>query len=292
MPLPVVAIQIEVPAEPPYVEQLLEACNAGAGPGACVLADARTERAPYLAYVSWLDDAEHHALIEVGPRQDVRGSFEFRRLRFSQEDRPHERWEAIGLTVASLIAPMPTVESPAPTAVVSSEHAPPAEEPAKAFRAGVAARIGSGSEGAGPSAGLELSLAYECEALSLFPVAFCGWRTAAEGGYTGQWWEGGIGLGLERSLGPLRLGLAGLVVGQLFSVSASHGGADDSGKSSTPGLAAAVQCSWPRDGAVGATVGAQVLQLARATEISAAGTPALEAPRTNYGASLGLEGRF
>ena len=290
--MPVVAIQIEVPAEPPYVEQLLEACNAGAGPGACVLADARAEHAPYLAYVSWLDDAERQALVEVGPRQDVRGSFEFRRLRFAQEDQPDERWEAIGLTVASLIAPMPAAQPPAPTTGVPSGPAPPDEESARAFRTGVAGRIGSGFERAGPSAGLELSLALELEALSLFSLVFGGWRTAAEGGYTGQWWEGGIGLGVEHYLGPMRLGLAGLVVGQVLSVSASHEGANDTGKSSTPGLAAAVQCSWPRGGAVGATVGVQVLQLARATGISAAGVPVLEAPRTNYGASLGLEGRF
>lgn len=294
MPLPVVAIQVEVPAEPPYVAQLLEACSAGAGPGACVLvADTTAERAPYLAYVSWLDDAERQALVEVGPRERVRGSFEFRRLRFAVNDQPRERWEAIGLTVASLIAPASSAEASPAAPFVPRDHAPPQASPERRpFRAGVAGRIGSGFKGAGPSGGLELKLEYDLPGLPLFPLVSAGWHTATETGYSGYWWEGGIGLGAEQSFGPVRLGAAVLVVGQLFTVSASQGGTDDSGQSTSPGVAGALECSWPRDGAVGATLGVQVVQLARATEISTAGTEVLETPRMSYGATLGLEGRF
>ncbi|HEY6729153.1 MAG TPA: hypothetical protein VI197_34320, partial [Polyangiaceae bacterium] len=104
MPVPVVAIHLEFPAQAPDLQQLLAACNAGAGSGACVpSADPSADAARYLAYVSWLDEARQHALVEVGPPEAVRGSFEFRRLRFSAADQPSERWEAIGLTVATLV---------------------------------------------------------------------------------------------------------------------------------------------------------------------------------------------
>src|SRR5688500_16380565 len=104
MPVPVVAIHLELPVELPFAAQLVEACSAGAGPGACVLAtDAGANQAAYLAYVSWLDADREHALVEVGPRQELRGSFEFRRLKFTHEDQPPDRWEAIGLTVATLV---------------------------------------------------------------------------------------------------------------------------------------------------------------------------------------------
>jgi len=296
MPVPVVAIQLEFPAQPPEVQQVLAACNAGAGRGACVAAaDPSADAARYLAYVSWLDEARQHALVEVGPPEAVRGSFEFRRLRFSQSDQAQERWEAIGLTVATLVSAETPALSDAPPLPMDSappEPTPVAEAPeTRPWRAGVAGRVGSGFR-SGLSGGLGVSLAYELPGLPLFPTVFGGWRTATEKGITGNWWEVGVGLGAEAALGPLRVSLSGLVVGELLGVSSTQEGATDSGSSSTSGVLGALGLAWPYRGPVGVTVGVHVLQLARATEISSEGDVVLETTRTNFGASLGLEGRF
>lgn len=295
MPVPVVAIHLEFPAQPPDVQQLLDACNAGAGAGACVpSADPTADGARYLAYVSWLDEARQHALVEVGPPEAVRGSFEFRRLRFSEGDQPQERWEAIGLTVATLVGAdvpenldvpdEPSVPAPPPPVAV----APPEVRP---WRAGVSAQAGSGFN-TGFAAGLGVSLAYELPGFPLFPLVLGSWRTATEQGITGQWWEAGVGLGAQAGFGPVRVALSGLVVGQLLDASATDEGSADSGSSTTSGVLAALSCAWPRRGPLGLTLGAHVLQLARATEVSSAGTVVVETSRTNFGASLGLEGRF
>lgn len=299
MPVPVVAIQLEFPARPPEVQQVLDACNSGAGPGACVVAaDPSADAARYLAYVSWLDEGQEHALVEVGPPEALRGSFEFRRLRFSERDQPRERWEAIGLTVATLVSPegsgttdMPAepIDSLPPTATLEP---PVVEAPERRpWRAGVSGRVASGFR-SGVSAGLGVSLAYELPGLPVFPALFGGWRTATEEGITGHWWEVGVGLGAETALGPLRLSLSGLVLGQLLDVSATQEGASDSGSSSTSGVMLGLELAWPYRGPVGVTLGGHFLQLARATQISSEGEVVLETSRSNFGASLGLEGRF
>lgn len=291
MPVPVVAIQLELPVEPPFAARLVEACSAGAGPGACVLAaDAAANQAPYLAYISWLDAGHEHALVEVGPRQELRGGFEFRRLKFTHEDQPPDRWEAIGLTVATLVGRETPVE-PSRVAVPPPEKPPSDPVERRPWRGSVSARVGSGFR-TGASVGLGLNVAYDLSALPLFPLLFGGWRTATEEGITGQWWEIGFGLGAQENLGPLRVALAGLIVGQFFGVSATRADSSDSGRSSTSGLAGMLEFAWPATGAIGATLGLHVLQVARATEISSAGTVVLETPRTSFGASLGLEGRF
>jgi hypothetical protein len=140
--------------------------------------------------------------------------------------------------------------------------------------------------------GLGLSLAYELPGLPLFPVALGGWRTATEQGITGHWWEAGVGLGVQAGLGPVRVALSGLVVGQLLDASATDEGVTDSGSSTTSGVLGSLSCAWPQRGPVGVTVGGHVLQLARATEISSAGSVVVATSRTNFGATLGLEGRF
>ncbi len=292
MPVPVVAIQVEFVAEPSAMHQLLEACDAGVGPDACALAsDSGATGAPYLAYVSWLDEARRQALVEVGPRAELRGSFEFRRLKFTEGDAPHERWQAIGLTVATLLgsgsAPEPLEPQPMPAVEPPAEQATP-----RAWRAGVSARVGSGFSTWGASVGLGVSLAYDLPDLPLFPLAFGGWRTATERGITGQWWEAGVGLGARKQLGPLRVALMGLVTGQWLGVSASRADSSDSGRSSTSGVSGALEIAWPASGAVGGTLGLQLLEVARATEVRSSGTVVLETPRASYGASLGLEGRF
>lgn len=295
MPVPVVAIHLEFPAQAPDVQQLLEACNAGAGAGACVSsADPSADGARYLAYVSWLDEGRQHALVEVGPPEAVRGSFEFRRLRFSGGDQPSERWEAIGLTVATLVGAdtpepldVPVEPAPAPPPPAAARAAPEA----RPWRAGVAAQAGSGFR-TGVAVGLGLSLAYDLPELPLFPVLLGSWRTATEQGITGHWWEAGMGLGAQAGFGPVRLALSGLVVGQLLEASATDEGQPDSGSSTTSGVLGALSCTWPQRGPLGITLGAHVLQLARATEVSSGGTVVVETSRTNFGASLGLEGRF
>ena len=291
MPVPVVAIHLELPVEPPLAARLVEACCAGAGPGACVTTpDAGAEQAPYLAYVSWLDAGREHALVEVGPRHELRGSFEFRRLKFTPDDRPPDRWEAIGLTVATLVGRDAPVEPPASTAP-SPVKVPIDPVEYRPWRGGVSARVGSGFR-TGRSVGLGLNVAYELSVVPLFPLLFGGWRTATEEGITGQWWELGFGLGAEQDLGPLRVALAGLIVGQFFGVSATRADTSDSGRSSTSGLAGMLEFAWPAAGVLGATLGLHVLQVARATEISSAGTVVVETPRTSFATSLGLEGRF
>lgn len=300
MPVPVVAIHLEFPAQPPDVQQLLDACNAGAGVGACVPSeDPSADGARYLAYVSWLDEARQHALVEVGPPEAVRGSFEFRRLKFSDGDQPSERWEAIGLTVATLVgAEEPeSLDAPVgPSGAPPSAGAPPppvALEPpeVRPWRAGVSAQAGSGFR-TGLAVGLGVSLAYELPGLPLFPVAVGAWRTATEQGVTGDWWEAGVGLGAQAGFGPVRVALSGLVVGQLLDASATDEGATDSGSSTTSGVLGSLSCAWPQRGPLGVTLGAHVLQLARATEVSSGGSVVVETSRTNFGASLGLEGRF
>jgi len=301
MPVPVVAIQLEFPARPPDVQQVLDACNAGAGPGACVVAaDPNADAARYLAYVSWLDEGRQHALVEVGPPEAVRGSFEFRRLRFSERDQPQERWEAIGLTVATLAGAGPESSVPSdvpapPNGAAASDRAletPPVAAPERRpWRAGVSGRVASGFR-SGVSAGLGASLAYELPGLPVFPALFAGWRTATDEGITGQWWEVGVGLGAGTALGPVRLSLSGLVVGQLLDASATQEGSNDSGSSSTSGVMLGLELAWPYRGPVGVTLGGHFLQLARATQISSEGAVVLETSRSNFGASLGLEGRF
>lgn len=295
MPLPVVAIHLELPVAAPDVQTLLEACNAGAGTGACVVsADPNADAARYLAYVSWLDEAQQHALVEVGPPEAVRGSFEFRRLKFNESDQPAERWEAIGLTVATLVgAEAPGVlELPPELPAVAPPPPDPHEPPEMlAWRAGVSAQVGSGFR-TGLAAGLGVSLAYELPVLPLFPVVSGSWRTATEQGITGHWWEAGVGLGAQAGLGSVRVALAGLVVGQLLDASATEQGQSDSGSSTTTGILGALSVAWPYRGPLGGTLGVHVLQLATATEISSAGNVVVETSRTNFGASLGLEGRF
>ena len=299
MPVPVVAIHLELPVEQPFAARLVEACNAGAGPGACVMiADAGADQTRYLAYVSWLDAGQQHALVEVGPRHELRGSFEFRRLMFTNEDRPPDRWAAIGLTVATLVGPDEPVEPPRAAAPPPAAAPLPVEpEPAivsveqRPWRGSVGARVGSGFR-TGASVGLGLNLAYELSSLPLFPLVFGGWRTATEEGITGQWWELGFGLGAQGNLGPLRVAVAGLMLGQFFGVSATRADTSDSGASSTSGLAGMLEFAWPATGVVGANLGLHVLQVARTTDISSAGTVVLETPQTSFAASLGLEGRF
>jgi hypothetical protein len=291
MPVPVVAIHLELPVEPPFTARLVEACSAGAGPGACVLSeDAGADLAPYLAYVSWLDAGRQHALVEVGPRHDLRGSYEFRRLRFADEDQPADRWEAIGLTVATLVGPDDAPAEP-PRAAPPPAKAPVDPVESRPWRGGVSARVGSGFR-TGASVGLGLNLAYELSGVPLFPLLFGGWRSATEQGITGQWWEVGFGLGAQQNLGPLRVALAGLIVGQFFGVSATRADTSDSGSSSTSGLAGMLEFAWPASGVVGANLGLHVLRVARTTEISSAGSVVLETPATSFAASLGLEGRF
>lgn len=303
MPVPVVAIHLEFPAQPPELQQLLAACNAGAGTGACVpSADPSADEVRYLAYVSWLDEARQHALVEVGPPEAVRGSYEFRRLRFSDADQPPERWEAIGLTIATLVG----AESPPQLATEASPAASPpsASAPAAAptpapvlapyvpsWRAGVGAQAGSGFR-SDLALGLGVSFAHTPPELPIFPVVVGAWRTATERGVTGHWWEAGVGLGVQVDVGPVRVALSGLVVGQLLSATATEAGDTDSGSSTTSGVMGELSFAWPRSGPVAVNAGARVLQLARSTEVSSAGSVIVETARTNLGANLGLEARF
>ena len=143
-----------------------------------------TRSSPYLAYVSWLDQDQQHALVELGNRGEVRGSFEFRRLKFTKQDLPAERSEAIGLTVASLAGsttpPEPAASAPEIPVQVSEPSNP------LRWRLEVTARIASGFRGAGAAPGGALRLAYNLPGLVLFPVGFAGWRTASEAGITGK----------------------------------------------------------------------------------------------------------
>ncbi len=290
MPIPVVAIQLEAPVEPQYVQQMLKACDTGAGQGACVLAsDPNAHYARHLAYVSFLDESHQHQLIEVGERGELRGSYEFQRLKFTVDDLPSERWQAVGLTIASLARPGPSAEPRIPVL----EPPQRIEEPTvRSWRGAVSARVGSGFLDKGASAGLGFSLAYDLPGVPLFPLVWGGWRTATAEGVTAEWWETGVGLGAETSLGDVRIAVSGLVVGQLLRASANRAESSDSGSSGTTGVSSALQLVWPASGPAGATLGLHVLQVARATEISSSGTVILETPATNYGASLGLEGRF
>jgi hypothetical protein len=298
VPIPIVAIQVEQPPEASeWVAQMVTACTSGVSPNRCASADdPEAPKASHLAYVSWLDEAKQHALIEVGTPDKPRGHWRFQRLRFTTGDPPLDRWHAIGLTVATLVGTrepeparkdLPPALAAQPVAV--EEHA---EQP-HPFWLAVQGSLGTGFQGSHPAAGINLRVAYAVEAVPLFSTLTAGSRAASDGSVLGTWWDFGVGLGAYWQLSSVRASAAALVVAQSFRASVeSSGGDEDSGTSATLGSGLLVELTWPSDGRVGFTLGGRGVWLRSPTEISVANQPAAESPQRSYTGFAGVEARF
>lgn len=139
--LPVVAVQIGPAESAPALErQLLEACSAGLERARCVSARGIGQAAPRgIAIVSW--DSPAHATIQVGlgAEEGAAPLWVSRELSFASGDPAHERWRAVGFTIALLaddprfwpsapvgpraLTPAP-VNAPAPVDTGTSEPQP------------------------------------------------------------------------------------------------------------------------------------------------------------------------
>jgi len=304
VPIPVVAIQVEQPPEAPeWVAQMVAACTSGVLPNRCAEAsDPEAGKAEHLAYVSWLDDAEQHVLVEVGHPDKPRGHWRFQRLRFTPGDPPLDRWRAIGLTVATLVGP----NEPEPAPVEISQPPPPVPEPPpvaldpepepeppRPFWVAVRGVVATGFDEGPPAPGIDLRAGYALDVVPVFSVLSAGARTASHGSVVGSWWDFGVGVGAYAEPGGLRLSAAGLLMAQsLWASVESPNGNEDAGTSATLGGGVLFEVTYPSDGRVGFTLGGRGIWLRRPTVVSVAGRDSAESPQQSYAGYAGVEARF
>jgi hypothetical protein len=99
-----VVIEVVPPEAPPaLVKELVDSCSASLGNGACRTTDSTGGPADR-AIVHWEDPDSLHASVEVGVGKPGDRSWEQRGLVFKDADTSTERWRAMGLTVAALVA--------------------------------------------------------------------------------------------------------------------------------------------------------------------------------------------
>jgi hypothetical protein len=290
VPLPVVLVEI-APLDPPaeLASTLVTACSQAMRTADCVLADEALEHETWgIAIVSWRDEAETRAWVEVGQRGMERDHWRSRRVRFSADDSREERWKTVGFTIATLAekrdesgeptsaGPQPEVtpesdEPPAPagdeaTAVPAMASPPPAESPEQRAPVwiGVAVIAGSGLENGtlrwGGSARASAS------PISLPAFATVSVRAALgehRDSVSARWVGGTLGLGAFTSLGPLRADLRAelLFENMHAAVADSATGRSDDGSQWTNGIVVGTQAGWPAEGPVAITLGAEAWRL-------------------------------
>ncbi len=332
MVLPLVVIEVAPPdAHPRFGAELAAACSDAVRRGRCVLSgQAPGEEHPAaVAIVTWGGE-QLKVRVQVGVQRAPGTRWLMRDMSFKTADQPVERWRAVGLTIATLVGELPTLqktpaappstaappapasgkpplEKPAPPPASSKPQRPrrpTPEVPPRKPRALVrphwwveaGALLGPGLQSGSLRGGGFVGGAYLLGDLPLFAHASLGYaaRSADVRGLSVQFLTLQAGLGAKIGVPAADLELDGRVGASLEQVraSATLRGASDSGSRFLPALHLGGNVAWPASGFIALVIGADGWVLESPTRITIEGSGAGRVPGSGVLGRLGIRLRL
>lgn len=132
------AVVIEMPAQDaalPYARVLVNACTEGLRErGPCALEESTGDSAYAVVIVSWEGQAHSAAKIEVGVRHGSRADWVARHVSFNASDAEIERWQSVGLIIATLVEQAGGEQKSEPPPPPAPPKPPPAPPPVRPER--------------------------------------------------------------------------------------------------------------------------------------------------------------
>ena len=300
VPLPVLLVDVQPPDAPPRLEAVLvAACTRSLRSTECVVVGDGTKRRRIWAeaVVRWSEPRERSATIELRQLKDGRVERRSTTLAFKARDQRTERWAAVGYSVAALAtepeadaeavaqqSPMdaahrcgrglPCVPHGAPAPAGDPADRDPGRGPIWRFSFGPAA--GPGLDDGEWRFGACARVSLVVTAVPVFATASGSWLSRASSvPVLAEWLETSIGLGTSWHLGEPRFDVSAGLLGEHFSVSATHPqtGTTSRGSRWLSGFELLLSGSWPSRGWVGGIAGVDVWRLHERTGISVGGQP-------------------
>jgi hypothetical protein len=282
-----IVIEVSPPApDAARAVALTGACSEGAKPRACELRPAESD-APADARVVW--ESATTAVIEV---RDGSPSGRTRRISFHEEDRAEDRFRAVGLVVASLLAEPTASVVPATTAPPSPPPEPRGPRlPTAWIDAG--AEMGRGLSPGPPRYGAALHGAYRLPSLPAFVGLGVAFDVAPRSdGVRATWTTCSIGAGLIALVRQPSIAIRPRVDVLFERLAADLAGAPPatgSGARWIDGAALSVLAAWPAGAPVAGVVGAGASLVSGGTAVHVDGDKIASFPAVGYGAFLGIE---
>jgi hypothetical protein len=219
-----------------------------------------------------------------------------RRIVFREEDRDQDRFRAVGVVIASLLADSDPVAPPVPPSAAPPARTTRVQRVAIAWLT-AAARIGSGLSPGPVRYGAALHGAYRLSSSPLFVGLGVAFDAAPRGsaGVRATWTTGAIGAGLVVPVPALALAIrpeVDVVLQRLAADLAGAPAATASGARWVDGTAASVELVWPEGSPVAAILGADARFLSGGTAVHVDAGKVGSFPALGYGAFLGLELAF
>jgi hypothetical protein len=281
---------VSPPAPAPELEgALVRACTEAAH-RECGISAPGAE-APPTARITW--SSESTADVEVTSQDGTQRRV--RHITFRPTDREIERWQALGLVVASLVT---TEEGSAP---VELEPAKPMTLPRRAHNAvwvGLGALVGNGMSPGPLRYGGWLRAGYQIAGSPAFVSLGSSYAIASENanGIEGQWATFSLGGGGQLEWAALRLFVrpALEVSFQRMSAGAVQGTAvgPTSGSRWVPATQAVLSLCWPARSSVALTLGGVGTFATGATGVRSGGAEVASFPGLAYALTLGIEVDF
>lgn len=279
MTIAAILIAVSPPAPaPPLARTLAESCSAAARPLRCEILEEGSTRVP-TATVRW--DSPTHA------RVDARAKAATRSVEFRPEDPEGDRWQALGLVVASLL------EGPDARPLEEAVARPPRPGRRAILWMNGGAAVGQGLEPRSPRVEGWLGGGYRLHPVPIYVGVGAGVGVASgPADLTATWTTFSAQVGMDFIARPLDLGLRphlGLLSERIVAEVSRGPTTGTSGSRWLDGAALGAEVVWPVRSVLSLVVGADASWLSGATAVRLDDRKIASFPALGYRAFLGVQ---